>query len=210
MEALHPNLRKLLVSDSNDEISPATDANSLLLYRQEYEKSKELLDSGYPKCKEAVADFQKMLEQMVNSLRDQDQDSVQESPITKFFSNSHKEYLLKKPCDLQQLFKEHPKFEFEHTVRRRVTSQKSGQVSSPSRKSNKSVSERRVTFQPKLQISSKPILRPLSYIDTSSKRESYLYESFQLMIFYLSNALFTMLPMLQQSIKFTMIRKGSF
>lgn len=41
-----------------------------------------------------------------------------------------------------------------------------------------SFSERRVTLQPRLSISNKPVKRPLNFIETSSIRENIIYENF--------------------------------
>ena len=60
-----------------------------------------------------------------------------------------------------------------------------------------SITEKRRTLQPKLEISSKPVARPLNNIDGSSLRENLFLENFQILTYFLSNLLHTLLPVLE-------------
>lgn len=69
---------------------------------------------------------------------------------------------------------------------------------------------RRVTFQPKLSISTKPVQRPLSYHDSSSLREDLLLQNFQLLSFYLQNILYSIFPLTEHAARFEAARKGIY
>jgi hypothetical protein len=47
-------------------------------------------------------------------------------------------------------------------------------------------------------------------VESASLRESLLFENFQILSYYLSNILFTVLPMVEQASRFRVIRTGRF
>lgn len=182
------------------------DPNSVMLYKQEYEKARLFMEHWHVKPQRALADFRHVLSLLVAKL--DSQNPVKESPMANLINEQYGEYLVKRPSGVKNLLKDHKQLEAEIVVRRRRNHSQSHD--SRLRRSVKSVNERRVTVQPRLSISTKPVQHPLNYLDTGSLRENLLYESFQAYIYYLSNLLLTALPMLKQAIKLAFIRKGIF
>ena len=61
-----------------------------------------------------------------------------------------------------------------------------------------------------MSISQKPVNHLLTNVESASLRESLLYENFQLLCYYLSNILYTVLPVMEQASRFRVVRSGRF
>ena len=65
-------------------------------------------------------------------------------------------------------------------------------------------------MQPRVSVTTKAINRPLNFVEAASIKEKILCESFQLLCYYLSNVLYSILPLLSQALRFHMVRTGRF
>lgn len=106
---------------------------------------------------------------------------------------------------LSHQFKDHPTQDYEQITRKRKLYSGNFQLSTPQDKQ-----ERRRTIQPLVSISHKPVNRVLNNVETASLRESLLNENFQLLCYYLSNILYTVLPVMEQASRFRVVRTGRF
>lgn len=67
-----------------------------------------------------------------------------------------------------------------------------------------------MTLLPRMSVTNKPLDKPLAYVDVASFKESLHYVNFQVLLYYLSNVLMTILPLFEQASKFSIVRKGYF
>ena len=63
-------------------------------------------------------------------------------------------------------------------------------------------------MEPKLSITRKPPLNPMNNEGLFSNKECELFENFQILCYYLSNVLYSMIPILQEAVKLRIAESG--
>ena len=70
--------------------------------------------------------------------------------------------------------------------------------------------KQRMSLEPRLQITDKVVVNSINLENSKSEKEAHLMESFQVMNYFLANALYAIFPLMIEAVKYMKVERGEF